>query len=107
MGLVVKFPANMEERFNVALRDYNAKEVNKAYHLKPEDIGDDDIIEGLMCVNYYFDLYPSTYNEFFNWLDDVQQVMGINVTFRYTNTKKEAYTGYSKGLFRHLWLKLV
>lgn len=104
-GIVVNFPFNMEDRFNVSIRDFNNRQTNTYCKLNPKDVGNNfgetSNSEG---INYYFEIHPSRVNNFIDWLDDVESIMGIPIKFRYCNTEKEAWTGYGNNLYCHKWL---
>lgn len=108
MGLVIRFPFNMEDRINVALRDYNARtDYSIIINTLPEDVTGKDSKENRK-IEYYFDLNHKVINRFFHFLDDLETVMGIPIEFRYCTSKREAYTssddiGY---LYEHKWLKI-
>lgn len=107
MGLVVNFPVNLEDRFTIALRDRKARNHFPTLDLDYEDVGEDKYDDNTKGCNYSFSIHPTQYNQFFDWLEDVEQVMGIPIKFRYAYNKKEAYTGYSdNNMYKHKWLKL-
>lgn len=89
-GLVVNFPFNMEDRFNVSIRDYNNRQSNVHCKIEPKDVGDNPGDTRTEGINYYFGLHPSRINSFISWLEEVEQIMGIPIKFRYCNTEKEA-----------------
>ena len=106
-GLVVNFPFNMEDRFNVSIRDFNNRQTWGIQKLTPKDIGNNPGESAREDgINYYFEVHSSRMNSFIDWLDDVEQVMGIPIKFRYCNTEKEAWTGYGGNLYCHRWLTI-
>lgn len=105
-GLVVNFPFNMEDRFNVSIRDFNNRQSNVHYKIQPKDVGGnpgDDRTDG---INYYFEIHSNRMNSFIDWLADIEDIMGIPLKFRYCNTEKEAWTGYGGNLYCHKWLTI-
>lgn len=107
MGLVVNFPVEFEDRFCIALRDKKARNYAPTLNLDYEDVGEDKFDDNTRGCNYSFSVHPSLYNALFNWLSDVESIMGIPIKFRYAYSKKEAYTGYSdNNMYKHKWLKL-
>jgi len=106
MGLVVNFSGNLEDRFNVAIRDRKHRNYAPTLNLDYEDVGETLGDESTKGCNYHFSIHPIQYNNFLDWLKDIQDIMGITFKFRYTYSKKEAYTGYSDNNFcKHQWLK--
>ena len=109
MGLVVKFPIQMEDRMNVALRDFNAR-TNWAIILsdKPEDVTS-DYNNSQNKIEYYFNINHKVINQFIHFLDDVETVMGVPIEFRYCTSKREAYIGSDDAgfLYEHKWLKIA
>lgn len=108
MGLVVKFPIQMEDRMNVALRDFNAR-TNWAIILsdKPEDVTS-NYNNSQNKVEYYFNIKAKVINKFLHFLEDCENIMGIPITFRYCNSKKEAYISADEyePSYQHLWLRI-
>jgi len=106
MGLVVNFRSNLEDRFWVALRDRNSRVTFGKKEWKPEDVGENKFDDKTLGCNYHFNLNPIEYNEFFEWLKEVQCIMDITFKFRYAYSKREAYTGHSdNGMYNHVWLE--
>jgi len=105
MGLVINFPQNLEDRFCLALRDFNTRLPYNREKIEPEDIGNYFNPSENEGINYYIELTPREYNHFFHWLKDTQDVMGIPIKFMYVNSKREAYLGAEKNMFMNLWLK--
>lgn len=108
MGLVIKFPFNMEDRVNVALRDYNSRtDYSIIINTAPEDITSRNSNQDRK-IEYYFNLNHKIINRFIHFLDDLETVMGVPIEFRYCTSKREAYmcsddTGF---LYEHKWLKI-
>ncbi len=101
MGLVINFP----DRFCVALRDRNSRISFPNSEWKGEDVGEQHGDQDTKGINMYFELRNKDYNNFFHWLRDIEDIMGIPFKFRYVNTKREAYTGHDEcNMFNHLWL---
>lgn len=105
-GLVVNFPAPMEDRFNIGLRDRNSRNTGFGQtQWSYTDIGENIPDELTKGINAYFELRPREYNDFFHWLNDMNDILGINFKFRYCNNIGEAYRGYNENNFyKHLWL---
>jgi len=105
MGLVVNFPSNLEDRMCIAIRDKNNRNYFPTLDLKYEDVGEDKNDDNTKGCNYHFRIHHTQYNQFFEWLSDIQNIMGIPFKFRYTTNQREAYTGYSdNNMFKHQWL---
>ncbi len=107
MGLVINFPVQQEDRFNIALRDRNSRVTFPHSEWKGEDVGEQYNNSDTKGINLYFELRQKEYNGFFHWLSDIETIMGMKFKFRYVNTKREAYTGHDgHNMFNHLWLTI-
>ena len=108
-GLVVKFPFNMEDRVNVALRDFNNRtDYSIIINTLPEDVTSRSSNTDRK-IEYYFNINHKLINQFIHFLNDVETVMGVPIEFRYCTSKREAYTSSddARGLFEHKWLKIA
>ena len=108
-GYVGRLQINMEDRVNVALRDYNNRtDYSIIINTLPEDVTN-RISNNARKIEYYFNINHKLINQFIHFLDDVETVMGVPIEFRYCTSKREAYTGSddARGLVEHKWLKIA
>lgn len=102
----IRFNFKYEDRFNIAWRDFLSRKPHGVYNqiqiLEIEEFADSNE----RYISWVFKYQGKMLNELFDFLDDVENIMAIDIQFRYVSSITQAYDA-DKRLYCRKWFKFA